>query len=77
MEKPINPGRNKDHIFYPFFMTLSTTYSGSIDSLIFELKIPTNKAYIEKEIENQFDYLNNEIFVPSEKAGKHLHLLSS
>ena len=55
MEKPINPGRNKDHIFYPFFMTLSTTYSGSIDSMIFELKIPTNKAYIEKEIENQFD----------------------
>ena len=33
MEKPINPGRNKDHIFYPFFMTLSTTYSWSIDSL--------------------------------------------
>ena len=73
MEKPINPGRNKDHIFYPFFMTLSITYWGSIDSLIFELKIPTNEAYIEKEIENQFDYYrNNEFFGLSEKAGKHL-----
>ena len=73
MEKPINPGRNKDHIFYPFFMTLSITYSGSIDSLIFELKIPTNKTYIEKEIENQFDYYpNSEIFGLSEKAGQHL-----
>ena len=69
MEKPINPGRNKDHICYPFFMT----YSGSIDSLILELKIPTNKAYIEKEIENQFDYYpNSEIFGLSEKAGQHL-----
>ena len=73
MEKPINPGRNKDHIFYPFFMTLSTTYSWSIDSLNFELKIPTNETYIEKEIENQFDYLNNEFFGLSEKAGQHLH----
>ena len=73
MEKPINPGRNKDHIFYPFFMTLSTTYSRSIDSLIFELKIPTNEAYIEKEIENQFDYyLDNEFFGLPEKAGQHL-----
>ena len=73
MEKPINPGRNKDPIFYPFFMTLSITYSGSIDSLIFELKMPTNKTYIEKEIENQFDYyLDNEFFGLPEKAGQHL-----
>ena len=38
---------------------------GSIDSLIFEPKIPTNEA-IEEEIEQHFEYLNNE-FEPPKK----------
>ena len=40
---------------------------GSIDSLIFEPKIPTNEA-IQEEIENHFDYLNSE-FQPPKKLG--------
>ena len=39
---------------------------GSIDSLIFEPKVPTNEA-IEEEIESQFDYLNNEFVAPPKK----------
>ena len=40
---------------------------GSIDSLIFEPKVPTNEA-IQEEIETHFDYLNSE-FQPPKKLG--------